>query len=77
MSGKLPPSQVSVSFRISVRIRVGGGRIIFLEQFKVNIRKSRKKCEACSKIKHKYQNQVNDFVLVFLFLTLNTFHTFI
>ena len=45
--------------------------------FKVNNRNIRKNCEVCSKLAiQKHQNDAIDFVLVFLLLTLNIFHTF-
>ena len=44
--------------------------------YKVNDRSTGKRCEICSKLTIKHQNEVNDVVLVFLLLTLNTFHTF-
>ena len=34
--------------------------------FKVNSTNTRKKCEICSKVTKKHQNDVNDVVLVFL-----------
>ena len=45
--------------------------------FKFNNRSIRKRCEICSKLTIKHQNNVNDAVLVFLLLTLNIFHTFL
>ena len=44
--------------------------------FKVNNRNTRKRCETCSQLTIKHQNDVFDVVLVFLLLTLNIFHTF-
>ena len=44
--------------------------------FKVNIRNTRKRFEICSKLTKKYQNDVNNVILVFLLLPLNIFHTF-
>ena len=41
--------------------------------FKVNNRNTTNKCEKCSKLTIKYQNNVIDVVLVFLLLTLNNF----
>ena len=43
---------------------------------KVNNRNTTKRCETCSKLTQKRQNDVNDIVLVFLLLTLNIFDTF-
>ena len=37
--------------------------------FKVNNRRIRERCEICSKLTIKHQNDVNDVVLVFLLLT--------
>ena len=37
--------------------------------FKVDNRYNRKRCEICSKLTKKHQNDVNDVVLVFLSLT--------
>ena len=44
--------------------------------FKLNHRNTRKKCEICSKLTIKYQNDVSDVVLIFLLLTFNIFYTF-
>ena len=44
--------------------------------FKVNNGNTRKRCETCSKLTIKHQNDVINVVLVFLLLTLNMFHTF-
>ena len=44
--------------------------------FKVNNRKTRKRCEICSKLTMKIPERRPDVVLVFLLLILNIFHTF-
>ena len=43
--------------------------------FQVNNRNTKKRCEICSQLTIKYQNDVIDVVLVFLYLTLNIFLT--
>ena len=48
--------------------------------FKVNNKNTRSRCEICSKLtiktpERRHENDVNGFVLVFLLLTLNIFHT--
>ena len=45
--------------------------------FKVNNRKTWKRCEICSKLKITHQNNVEDDVLAFLLLNLNIFYTFL
>ena len=44
--------------------------------FKVNNGNFGKLCEICSKLQWKHQNDVTDFVLGFLLLTLDIFHIF-
>ena len=44
--------------------------------FKVNNRKTRKRCEICSKLTMKIPERRPDVVLVFLLLILNIFHAF-
>ena len=45
--------------------------------FKVNNKNTRKRCDVCSKLTIKHQNDVNDVFLVFLLLTLDIFNTFL
>ena len=49
--------------------------IIYL--FKVNNRNTRKKCEICSNLQQRHQNDVMKDILVSLLLTLNILHTFL
>ena len=44
--------------------------------WEVNIRNTRVRCEICSKLTIKHQNDVIYVALVFLLITLNIFHTF-
>ena len=45
-------------------------------KFSCSIETLEKKCEICSKLTIKHQNNVIDVILMFLLLTMNIFHTF-